>query len=80
MALLVPRQATFALAMTLRRRGRVTCPNLNFVGHSGQVRAERGLQAAVSAEVPGEEPQCAVYLECRDIPVLAGVGVQRLLG
>jgi hypothetical protein len=53
---------------------------MNFVGHSGQVRAERGLQAAVSAEVPGEEPQCAVYLECRDIPVLAGVGVQRLLG
>jgi hypothetical protein len=31
-------------------------------------------------EVPGEEPQRGVQLECRDFPVLARVGVQRLLG
>ena len=36
-------------------------------------------QATVSAEVPGEEPQGAVQLEGRDLPVLAGVSVQRLL-
>src|SRR5450755_2287802 len=41
--------------------------------------ARRGLQAAVLAEVPGEEPQRAVQLECRDFPVFAWVGVQRLL-
>nr|WP_159053082.1 hypothetical protein [Streptomyces regalis] len=35
--------------------------------------------AAVSAKVPGEESERAVYLECRDLTVLAGVGVQRLL-
>ena len=34
----------------------------------------------VSAQVRGEEPQRAVQLEHRDLGVLAGVGVQRLLG
>jgi hypothetical protein len=39
------------------------------------------LRAAVSAEVPGEEPQRAVRLERRQrICVPAGVGMQRLLG
>ena len=67
------------------------CLDPNFVGHSGQCAlnapigngsrsARRGQQAAVSAEVPGEEPQRAVCLECRDLAVLAGIGVQRLLG
>jgi hypothetical protein len=85
---LVPRQAAFALAATLVI---VDIPNLNSVGHAGQCAlnaaigngsrsARRGLQAAVSAEVPGEEPQRGVQLECRDFPVLAWVGVQRLLG
>jgi hypothetical protein len=85
----VPLRARFALAMSLR--GTMTCPNLNLVGHSGQCTlnaqirngsrsARRGVQAAVSAEVAGEEPKCAIYLECRDRPVLAEVGVQRLLG
>ena len=31
-------------------------------------------------QVPGEEPQRAVQLEGRELAVLAGVGVQRLLG
>jgi hypothetical protein len=34
----------------------------------------------VSAEVPGEEAERAVSLEGRNLPVLARVGVQRLLG
>jgi hypothetical protein len=34
----------------------------------------------VAAEVAGEEAEGAVYLEARHLTVLAGVGVQRLLG
>lgn len=38
------------------------------------------LQAWLSVEVSGEEPQGAVHFECRDLPMLARVGVQGLLG
>ena len=69
----------------------VDLANLNPVGRAGQCvlnapigngsrSARRGRQAAVSAQVPGEEAQRVLRLERRDVPVLAGVGVQRLLG
>jgi len=82
-------EPTFALAISLRRRG--TGDVSEPCRPRWPVRAERAGQeripvgasrteGGVSAEVPGEEPQCAIYLECRDRPVLAEVGVQRLLG
>src|SRR6266702_120785 len=41
--------------------------------------ARRELQGSGPTKVPGEEPQRAVRLERRQVSVLAGVGMQRLL-
>ncbi|MEV0971360.1 transposase [Microtetraspora glauca] len=46
---------------------------------NGSRSARRERQSLVSAQMPGEEPQRTVGLEGRHIPVLAGIGVQRLL-
>ena len=65
--------------------------NLEIGGFAGQPCLAAGSQrkirhhrrrttGAVSAEVAGEEPQRAVQFEGREVPVLAGMGVQRLLG
>ena len=62
-----------------RRAGERECALSAAIGN-GSRSPRRGLRAAVLAEVPGEEPQRGVQLECRDFPVLAWVGVQRLLG
>src|SRR5215469_15324483 len=54
--------------------------NMKFTAVNAVGICGTSLVIPVSAEVPGEEPQRAVQFEGRDLPVLAGVGVQRLLG